>query len=247
MKKYPVFRNIFLLFICIISLTGCIRVSEEIWINSDNSGKIVFSIGISEQLLALAQNNNFQANIEDKIPGGLNQNLASSNPLVKNLSIQDENKEDYKYKTYSADITDLEKFFNTGGNTPYSISKLDNGNLLFKQVISVPDNPVPNSSNDIGSNLVKAAFAGDYLKVIVHVNDVVKTNGNLNKENNTVEWDIPIINLANNNQPTDLTIEYKAPIPWYIYFGIGVISLILVSVIVSLILFKIRRNKIKTN
>jgi len=214
MSKNLLFKTIFLLLFCILPLTGCIRVNEEIWINQDNSGKLLISIGVSEQLLALAQNNNSQGNIIDKIPGEINQNLSPSNPFIKNINIQDEIKDGYKYKTYTADITDLEKFFQTGENNTYSISEMDNGDLLFKQTIPKVDNVAPNSPNDLGTNLAKAAFAGDYFKVIIHVNDVVNTNGTLNSDKNIVEWDIPILDLANSTTSTELSIEYK--VPWYI-------------------------------
>ena len=39
----------------ILSLSGCIDVKQDIWINKDGSGKFIFDVGISKQMKAMME------------------------------------------------------------------------------------------------------------------------------------------------------------------------------------------------
>ena len=39
----------------ILSLSGCIDVKQDLWINEDGSGKFIFDVGISKQMKAMME------------------------------------------------------------------------------------------------------------------------------------------------------------------------------------------------
>ena len=46
---YPIIATL------LLTLTGCIDVKQDIWINEDGSGKFVFDVGISKQMKAMME------------------------------------------------------------------------------------------------------------------------------------------------------------------------------------------------
>ena len=39
----------------LLTLTGCIDIKQDVWINEDGSGKFVFDVGISKQMKAMME------------------------------------------------------------------------------------------------------------------------------------------------------------------------------------------------
>ncbi len=230
----------------LLLLSGCFQVTEEYWVNADGSGKMHFELGVSEALLAMGENSSV-----DGSQLFTEQGLDAQNPYLKNVKTSESSDNGMRTYIIDADVTDFSKVFETGSEPSgfqVQVEKLDNGNYLFKRTM---DLATLNAGQDASLNaegtdmtgLVAAMFSDKYWVIRLHVNNVVNTNGTLDKEKQLVEWKIPLSQVISGKDTIEMTAEVSmgSPILQYVLIGVGV--LLLIGVVVGVLL--VRRSRAK--
>jgi hypothetical protein len=224
-----------------VLLSACIDVSQEIVIDRDGSGKFFLDVGFSWALSVLATDNNF---------GSIDvmKEDYANNPYVNNFEIKETSREGFRHFIIDVDVSDMAGFLREWqkemGNESIDITleKLANGNWLFTQAVYLggsSDSP-SSSGGDFSNVIIGTMLANKYWNLKLSVPNVQSTNGEWDKETNTVEWNIPMEKIF--NERVELVAEFRdLPIwinylPWVIaicgllilsFIGLGLIILVI--------------------
>ncbi len=230
----------------LLLLTGCFQVTEEYWVNADGSGKMHFEIGVSEALLSMGESNPIDGSQIFSDEG-----LDAQNPYLKNIKTSENSNNGMHYYVMDADITDFNRVFESSSaqesGFQAKVEKLANGNYLFKRTM---DLATLNAGQDASlgltdgtdmTNMVAAMFSDKFWIVRLHVDNVVNTNGTLDKENKLVEWKVPFSQVIGGKDTIEMTAEISMGSPILLYVAIGVGILLLVAVVVGVLL--VRRSR----
>ncbi len=232
----------------LLLLTGCFQVTEEYWVNADGSGKMHFEIGVSEALLSMGESNPIDGSQIFSDEG-----LDAQNPYLKNIKTSENSNNGMHYYVIDADITDFSRVFENSSsqNSGFQarVEKLSNGNYLFKRTMDLAtlnagqDASLGLSDGTDMSNMVAAMFSDKYWIVRLHTDNVVNTNGTLDKENKLVEWKVPFSQVIGGKDTIEMTAEISMGSPVLLYVAIGVGILLLVAVVVGVLLVKRSRAR----
>ncbi len=232
----------------LLLLSGCFQVTEEYWVNTDGSGKMHFEVGVSEALLSMGESNPI-----DSSQIFSEQGLDSQNPYLKNIKTSENSADGMHFYVLDADITDFSKVSENGAESGFQIQveKLANGNYLFKRTMDLATlnaaqaDPSLDMGDENMADLVEAMFSDKYWVIRLHVNNVVNTNGTLDKEKQLVEWKVPLSQLMSGKETIEMTAEISMgpSISLYLLIGGGVLLLAIVGIVVWLFLKKRAQSK----
>ncbi len=231
----------------LLLLTGCFQVTEEYWVNTDGSGKMHFELGVSEALLSMGDSNPIDGSQLFTEEG-----LDAQNPYLKNVKTSENSNNGMHYYVIDADITDFSKVFESAtaeSGFQIQVEKLANGNYQFKRTMDLATmNAGQDASLGLGddadmTNMVAAMFSDKYWIVRLHVDNVVNTNGTLDKENKLVEWKVPFSQVIGGKDTIEMTAEISMGSPVLLYVAVGVGILLLIAVVVGVLLVKRARAR----
>jgi hypothetical protein len=200
--------------LALLALGGCINLKQELWLNADGSGKMTVDMGVSKSFLEVLSNSGtsdgrspFQA-LKDQYEG-------SADPLVKNLSPRQYTENEMEHYAVSFEVTDMRQYIeqqaarSQGGIADLSLKKLENGNLEFAQVLDPGGQAAGLAGLDLSQ--VGTLFKDQYWIVVLHASGAVRVDptGSIQDDGATVEWKIPIAQLAASKTPIRLTAELK--------------------------------------
>ena len=128
----------------------------------------------------------------------LKKQFSSSNPKIKNVQIKEYTKDDLKHFSVTFDNPDFQDFLNSqttisSGEFNITLTRAANGNLIFKQVTEL-DTGGGAGSAGFDSNTMAPMFKDMFWTVIVHVPQVVSSNG-IKMDGSTVQWKIPMADV----------------------------------------------------
>ncbi len=131
-------KFLFALVLGVSLLTGCIDVDQQLWINSDGSGRMVMDIGITESEFRNAKMGTEALIYIDKTLGKYQDSL-KKNPLVKNLVTKQYSQENIQHRVIEFDVTDFETYFEgvQKYDDPFTVrlETLENGEFRFTEKI----------------------------------------------------------------------------------------------------------------
>jgi hypothetical protein len=239
-----------------ILLTGCVNIRQEIWVNADYTGKVSLEMSISEALITAA--NAIDGTIGTSLdPRTQADQDFGANQFVQNYAYQDYSDGTNHFFTTTFEIIDFKAFLETVNNdlVDITLSELENGNLGYSQML-VYNTGVEEftTSSDILKKAYEAAKASAMKsttwQVILHLPNVVSTNGTQSENVEGILWSYPMSTVASANPPLELKAEYRKPViptsisgaawfPW----AIGGVCLLIVGVVLILILSTAARKR----
>ena len=105
----------------LLTLTGCIDIKQDVWINEDGSGKFVFDVGISKQMKAMMEGfGGLEALGGEEDEGGANEIPFSESPeevaaelkeneFVTSVEFKEAKDEKYERTIYTVELSDITK------------------------------------------------------------------------------------------------------------------------------------------
>lgn len=197
-------------------LSGCYDLTEELWINSDGSGRMKFTIGLAENLVAMIESSGESADfcenaIRDK-------SKIENNDLVSSVSISKYNEAGMLFCTIDISVTDFRHFKEVRNiaiegdydkyEFPFAIDDLGGGRIRISQDFTNlgRDDPKQSEMDKMGQEMAMALMspmlAGKYITVIVHAPKIESSNGTISADNKTTTWKKPLIELFRNPDQT---------------------------------------------
>jgi hypothetical protein len=200
----------------ILLLSGCYDLSEELWINSDGSGRMKFTVGLAESLVAMLESSGESADfcdnaIKDK------SNL-ENDELVTFVAITKSREAGMHYCTIDISVTDFRQFKEVRNNAiagaynkyefPFMIDDLGEGRVRISQDFSNfgRDDPglseIEKAGQEMAMAMMTPMMAGKYITVTVHAPKIESSNGEISSDSKSTVWKKPLIDLMRNpDQP----------------------------------------------
>ena len=188
-------------------LGGCINIQQEYWLYEDGSAKVSMDIGMSQALLSMGatSGSDTTTNPFDDLKSEFN----DSNPNIKNVKVREYSENDLQHFEVTFEVPDFEKFLaeeaSQGSEFDITLTRTPDDSILFKQTTQL-DSGGMGSDMDVES--MGPVFKDMYWSVIVHVPQVISTNGE-RLDNSTVQWKIPMADIFSGKAPGELTMVYK--------------------------------------
>ena len=200
--------------ITVLLLSGCYDFSEELWIKTDGSGRMKFTIGLAENLVSMIEGGRKSADFCDKAIK--DKNKLENSVLITALTITKSNQAGMHYCTIDIDVIDFRNFGEVRNNViegdynnyefPFVIEELDQGRISISQDFGNlgRDGPEQSEIEKVGQEMAMAMMtpmlAGKYITVTVHAPIIESSNGELSADNKTTTWKKPLVDLIRNPQ-----------------------------------------------
>lgn len=236
------------LFLSTFMLAGCMNVDQQLWINSDGSGRMVLDIGVSEKnFLELQKGEEALAYLYKSLDGY--QETLKKNIHIKNLSTRQFAEGEVQHRVIEFDVTDFEAYFEgiQKFDDPYTIrlETLDNGDFRFTEKI------IPGGSEWLEyyfdyfefrpkPSQLDSFMSGYSWVVQLYTPTVVSADGSVDPKTNSITWDTALDEIYKLEESKSLTAIYQTQAstlskPWFPYvmgaavfigvFGLGVLFL----------------------
>ena len=208
MKKVVFMKRGALVLIALIGLSvcGCFEMSEEIWFNDDGTGRLLIELKVSEGLMAMAdladsasafadmdeveEELKSDPNVEEVLTNEFTE--AGMRHLVFDIKVKDYLKLAEVHQKSVASTESSSEF-----EAPFQITDLGDGKVRFKQSFAEKevDDEFAESGEDMGTAMAAAMFADKYITITIHAPKVTSSNGEINEEENTTTWKIPLFEM----------------------------------------------------
>ncbi len=189
-------------FLLVILLVGCIEMSEEIWLNSDTSGRLKIDIGLSERIIGFAEawkNINNDDSFSSEVPNlsRIEEELFPQSNLqhVVVQEYSDSGTRHFLIDLTAKDFHDLPELSeniwpnSSQRNTPqflFSLKDMGQGVLLFQQNTGGK----VQSGKAMGKALLNLVFEEDGISVVLHAPHINSSNGQVSDDRQVATWKI---------------------------------------------------------
>jgi hypothetical protein len=228
-----------LLFVMGIMCTGCLELTQEIWVNADGSGRMKLDISLPQGLMAMAAEaeggNPFAENQAeyDQLKAHPEQvpNLRSLDHseyvegefhhFVIELEVEDvtllpETMEALQARTSVAD-EDSGETGEIASPNDMRLERLGRDRMLFVQTLVDESMVSATGTAEPGMEEMEAAsqaflasmFAGKFYTVRVHAPRISSANGTVDEAAQTAEWKIPLGDVMSQQAPRELRAEIE--------------------------------------
>jgi hypothetical protein len=191
-------------------VSGCYDIAEELWINSDGSGRMKFTIGLAENLAAMIEGGGQSANFCDKAIK--DKSKLENNVLITSVTITKNSEAGMNYCSIDVDVKDFRNFAEVRNNViegdydnyefPFSIIELGEDRFGISQEFNNLGRDGPNQSGieKVGQEMAMAMMApmlaGKYISITVHAANIESSNGEISADSKTVIWKKPLVDLV---------------------------------------------------
>ena len=202
--------RLFITLLTILLLSGCYDFSEELWINADGSGRMKFTIGLAENLIAMIEGSRESADFCDKAIK--DKTRLDNNVLITSFAITKSNEAGMHYCTIDIGVIDFRNFGEVRNNViegdydnyefPFVIEELGEGRIRISQHFDNlgRDGPEQSEIEKVGQEMAMVMMtpmlAGKYITVTVHAPKIESSNGEISTDSKTVTWKKPLIDLV---------------------------------------------------
>lgn len=226
------------LMLMVFVLSGCLNITQEVWVNPDGSGKIKIDMGLGEVFFQMGGDEASNPLTEMKTD-------FEAQSGTKNLKVSEytDDKAQMRHLVIEFETDNIQQYLLNNASqssmgAPMTLEKLANGNYLLKQTISNPDPSSAGGEVDQQTKDMMVEYFKDmYWKIIVHVPSVISTTGS--QSGQTVEWKVPMADLFLENKVVDVSLEYSlTPAPstgWVLYVVIGAVVVVLAIIVIVLL------------
>ncbi len=181
-----------------LTLSSCITINQEMWINADGSGRTVSEMIVAKETIEAMKGFAAQAGEagEDPFDTAAQKKKLEADPNVKSVKFEEKAVGDKIHFIYDVEIKDvtvpLEDADNNpfGGDAGFEITKLDNGNFQVKADIASPEDQVA----DKEARAFMEPLFGDAAMTFRLHGPLEKHNGEL--DGDVAVWSMKLIDLA---------------------------------------------------
>jgi|GEM_PF-4201542 len=249
--------------LCSLLLSGCFDVNQEIWINSDGSGRLRFDMGLSKKLADLGEED--ASGIDDLADRfkELGRELAGDPRLLHSPVVEEYGDDDFDRVAIELTVKDWrdlsvinrmivqkrpgEEAAGNGSNRlfVFTLEESDDGNIYYRQPSSGfrSESKQPDEEKEegffegMGRALVGAFMSEGGLTVTLHSPTISLSNGDWQSDRASVQWTVALEDLINDKVEVDaFTAEIGAP-AGSLYFWRVVGVLLVVSFLVGLLVW----------
>lgn len=233
---------IFTAFACLLFLSGCVNLVQEMTVDEDGTGTLRFALGVETA---------FYPDVQAAIPESYRmQNLLSSmiqDEYVTNVTQEQYEADGRTWDMIQLDVSDIYAMFDEErriGPLLVSIDE-DNGTFIFNQIIDLDSAPV----SIAGVNLLDLTGAGYEVRLITP--QIINTNG-LQTAAGVSVWDVPLNEFLQEGETIILRSEFGLEpyegvfIPWesfFPYIVTGFLALGVLAILVVIVVNTTRKNE----
>lgn len=226
-----------LLLLPVLMLSGCIDFAQSLWVNEDGSGRLQFSIGLSEQLMkttgALTADKDLCSEFyRDK-------EQLKQQPGIRSVEMQHHSEAGVYYCILDISVDDFQKLNQLQAETlkdtqttretkdyaaNFLLKRNDDGTGAFTQRIRNqlgerkrdPRTSIDAQMEHIAKTVMAQMVTGKYWVVTLHAPVISKTNGILSDDKKTVTWKIPFYDLLiSEDYSLEMQADFVVKLPWY--------------------------------
>ena len=196
----------------ILILSGCLDYKEKMKLNSDLSGEIQFSIGISEQLFNLGSNS---PEMKDFNEEKLKENY-SKKEGIRFISSRSYSEAGNRWIEVKIAFKDIEHLMNAtedstqkGLTGQISLIEKDNGEIVFTRNIFENESKKDTTADDLSKGMMNMMFGNFSWKYeLIVPGEIISSNADsIVQSTNTVYWSFPLSSLS---QQKLMTVTFRA-------------------------------------
>ena len=198
-----------LVIILSLSLSGCFDLNEELWINQDGSGRMKFTVGVAEPLMAMMKQSGESADFCDELMK--QESMPEQSEAIESVVVVKSTEAGMDYCTIDMRLRDFRKFSEArdqaieGKNDkyefPFLIEDLADNRIRITQDFSSLGMDDPNqdefdrSAQQMAMAMMTPMMSGKYITVTVHAEEIESTNGMISEDGRSATWRKPLIEL----------------------------------------------------
>jgi hypothetical protein len=254
----------------ILTLTGCLEVSQKIWHNPDGSGRVVLEMILSEDMLSFMGAEGSPEENREEILRELEispEDMPTDDPNIRNAA----------YNTYydpeqrnfhvimDIDLVDLVIGLPVEADADlstfeFSITDNNDGTYRFSQIMDASSDIGGGDLDQASISMFETFMADDMYTLELHVPDLIEADPRAvhNRNNKVVVWEVPMLELMTLTEPIEFwaiyRIETSSFIPgldlgglpnWVpaVVLGLCCLSLVAVVIIVIVVVLVVRKRK----
>lgn len=201
-------KRLFAVIILSSILVSCIQYQEKMKLNTDGSGEITFSVGISESFFNLGDQSGEMKNFDES---KIKENFENKKG-IKLLNSRAYTQEGNKWVEIKLSFESLEALMESNKDTTQqamigelSLTEDAKGNMVFTRKISKSDQSEKNDTNsdEIGTGMMEMMFGQYKWKYeLILPGKIISTNAEKNDvdySSNTVRWALSMASLSQTN------------------------------------------------
>ncbi len=242
-------KNILLFFSAAFLLSGCLEYQEKMKLNSDGSGEVMFSFGISESLLNMESSNN---DIKDFDESKINEEFKNKKG-VKVLSSRTYSQAGQRWIEINLAFETLDYLISATADSTQktilgdiSLSETSDGKMIFtRKLYKEPVNTEGDSASDAVSQGMMEMIFGHFKwsYELTLPGKIISSNAaqnDIDYSTNMIKW---TVSMASISKPQLMTVTFEKPISKFKII-LMVVSVIVVIVAVILIMLKLKNKPI---
>lgn len=258
----------------VLTLTGCLQVSQEIWHNRDGSGRFVLEMILSEDMLTLM-------GVEGSAEENREEILRELEIAPEDMPTDDPNIRNASYNSYydpeganfhvilDIELVDLVVGLPVEEDSDFStfdftITDNNDGTFRFSQITDASSEMGGSDLDQASLQMFETFMAGDMYTLKLHVAELIEADPRAvyDKNNGVIVWEIPMLELITATVPTEFWAVYRTEsssflpgldlggLPGWVpivVLGLCCLALVAVIVIVFVVVLLVRKRKKNAN
>lgn len=208
-------KSILSIIVVSIVLIGCLEYNEKMKLNSDFSGELTFSIGISEELFNLGGESSELENFDEN---KMKENYIDKKG-IKFISSRSYSESGNKWMEVKISFESIEDLLNSTTDTTQkgmmgeiSIKENEDGNFVFTRYVFGNEAQKDTSADAMSQGMMDMMFAKYQWQYELSLpSKIISSNaepGNIDNNNNIVKWSYPLSSLSTKQL---LTVTFADP------------------------------------
>lgn len=225
-----------LLLIASLACSGCLELTQEVWVNGDGSGRMRLDIALPEGLMEMAA--------ESDGLNPLTENLAEFErlkahpeeiPHLRSLDHSEYVEGEFHHFVFELEVDDVTALPETmaevqkrtsvgqeegeqadalASQHEMKLERIGDGRMLFVQTLidevqASSSDPEMEEMDASGKAFLASMFAGKHYTVRLHAPKLVSSNGAIDATARISEWKIPLTELMGREGPQELRAEIE--------------------------------------
>lgn len=226
-----------LLFLMTMACTGCLELTQEIWVNADGSGRMTLDIALPQGLMAMAsESEGGSPFMENQAEYERLKAHPEEIPNLRSLDHREYVEGEFHHFVIELEVDDVTALPETmeqlqarttigeeqsgeaeevASPAEMRLERLGGGRMLFVQPLvneglaAGTSEPGMEEMEEAGQAFLASMFAGRYFTVRLHAPKVTSTNGTVDGTAQSIEWKIPMTDLMSQQGPEELRAEIE--------------------------------------
>lgn len=227
-------------------LIGCLEYNEQMKLNSDFSGELTFSIGISEELFNLGGESSELENFDEN---KMKENYIDKKG-IKFISSRSYSEGGNKWMEVKISFESIEDLLNSTTDTiqkgmmgEISIKENEDGNFVFTRYVFGNEAQKDTSADAMSQRMMDMMFAKYQWQYELSLpSKIISSNadpGNIDNNNNIVKWSYPLSSLSTKQL---LTVTFADPNKSSLINYIIVFVVIIAAAVIILLMLRKKKS-----